>query len=609
MVDTEAKKILEGLWADSGDRLNPDDASLTPILSRDTGWTSPFSATDGDVPRRRVMNQRFRELDGVASDTMREGLLAWDTDIDYRADAIVQAGSKLWRATVATGPDTSNATDPTAVGQTVWSEVAGQMNVPSAPPTPTASAGNGVLDWVWGCPLDNGARVSEFDFQWRVQGGSYSVSITVSVAAHELTGLSNGTTYEVRVRATNSVGTGLWSSVGTGTPAAESPGQVFGVDAEGGDGEVDVSWTEPDNGGDAIIRYEVQWRTGLQSFSTGRQTTNTDAMVTVGSLTNGTEYFFRVRAVNLAGNGDWSSVVSSTPAMALPAVSAPDAPDAPVAVVGQGELLWSWNCPKDNGGEVTGFDFQQREQGDSWPMTSVQVMRPVRVVSGLTNGTEYEVRVRATNSAGTSGWSATASGTPTAGVPDKIQRVSVVEGNGQLTVEWGVPESNGATITGYTAQYSYVSAFNLQIATIDLTGSSATSHTESVPNGTLIYWRVRAINSAGNGPWSSVVSGTPTSDTAVPDQVTGLRGVDVPTSPLTIRWEWEIPKDNGVRIADFTLQWRVQGNAWSGNTITTVYGRAFVGNLSSTATYEARVRANNSVGGGQWSTTAQFRRG
>ena len=363
MVDVEAKKILEGLWADTGDRTNPDDASLTPTLSRATGWTSSFSATDGDVPRRRVMNQKFREWDGIASDTMREGLLGWDTDIDYRADAIVQAGSKLWRATVATGPATSNATDPTAMGQSVWAAVAGQLNIPSAPPTPTASAGNGVLDWVWGCPLDNGARVSEFDFQWRPQGGSFSASIVVSVAARELTGLSNGTTYEVRVRARNSVGTGPWSSVGTGTPAAERPGQVFGVDAEGGDGEVDVSWVEPDNGGDAIIRYEVQWRTSVQTFSTGRQTTNTDAMVTVGSLTNGTEYFFRVRAVNSAGNGDWSSVVSSTPAVALPAVSAPDAPDAPVAVVGQGELLWSWNCPLDNGGEVTGFDFQQRETG------------------------------------------------------------------------------------------------------------------------------------------------------------------------------------------------------------------------------------------------------
>ena len=601
MVDTEAKKILEGLWADSGDRLNPDDASLTPILSRDTGWTSPFSATDGDVPRRRVMNQRFRELDGVASDTMREGLLAWDTDIDYRADAIVQAGSKLWRATVATGPDTSNATDPTAVGQTVWSEVAGQMNVPSAPPTPTASAGNGVLDWVWGCPLDNGARVSEFDFQWRVQGGSYSVSITVSVAAHELTGLSNGTTYEVRVRATNSVGTGLWSSVGTGTPAAESPGQVFGVDAEGGDGEVDVSWTEPDNGGDAIIRYEVQWRTGLQSFSTGRQTTNTDAMVTVGSLTNGTEYFFRVRAVNLAGNGDWSSVVSSTPAMALPAVSAPDAPDAPVAVVGQGELLWSWNCPRDNGGEVTSFDFQQREQGDSWPMTSVQVMRPVRVGSSLTNGTEYEVRVRATNSAGTSGWSATASGTPAAEVPDGVQHVEVDAGNGQLVLDWGEPESNGAAISGYAIQRATNSGFSANVVNATSGASTSALTITGLTNGTTYYVRVRAVNSAGNGAWSPGVSGAPDSGVSVPDAPSGMAGVAV--RPLRIRWEWEIPSDNGARITEFDLQWRVSGNAWSGNIVSVDSGFYLLSGLSASNSYQARVRASNSAGDGGWSST------
>ena len=63
-IDSEARKILDGRWAESGDRTNPDDSALTPALTRTEGWPASFSTTNGDTPRRRVMNQIFRELDG-----------------------------------------------------------------------------------------------------------------------------------------------------------------------------------------------------------------------------------------------------------------------------------------------------------------------------------------------------------------------------------------------------------------------------------------------------------------------------------------------------------------------------------------------------------------
>ena len=63
-------------------------------------------------------------------------------------------------------------------------------------------------------------------------------------------------------------------------------------------GAIDLNWLEPDDGGDDIIDYRVQWRTALQAFSTGRQVTSTDTAERISNLTNGTEYFFRVRARN-----------------------------------------------------------------------------------------------------------------------------------------------------------------------------------------------------------------------------------------------------------------------------------------------------------------------
>ena len=110
-IDSESKKIEK--WADVGDRTDPDDASLNPTLTRATGWPATFSATDGETIRRRVTNQILRELTGIAVDTRDEGVLGWDAEIDYLQDAITKVGAAaLYSASVATGPGTSNATEP-----------------------------------------------------------------------------------------------------------------------------------------------------------------------------------------------------------------------------------------------------------------------------------------------------------------------------------------------------------------------------------------------------------------------------------------------------------------------------------------------------------------
>ena len=92
-IDAEAKKITK--WADTGDRTDPDDSSLTPALVRANGWPAVFSATNGETIRRRVANQLFCELSALAVDQIETGVLPWDGDVDYLVDAVVQADSNL----------------------------------------------------------------------------------------------------------------------------------------------------------------------------------------------------------------------------------------------------------------------------------------------------------------------------------------------------------------------------------------------------------------------------------------------------------------------------------------------------------------------------------
>ena len=120
------------------------------------------------------------------------------------------------------------------------------MASPSAPAAPQAvSPKSGELDWFWNCPLDGGAIVTEFDFQWRVAGTqAWSPSVVVNTPRTVLTGLTNGDAIEARVLARTSQGDSPFSSIGSATPSGTTPGggSTLALRAEAGDTEVDLDW-------------------------------------------------------------------------------------------------------------------------------------------------------------------------------------------------------------------------------------------------------------------------------------------------------------------------------------------------------------------------------
>ena len=374
-MDAEAKKILTGLWADAGDRTDPDDPSLTPVLSRATGWGSTFSADSGDTPRRRVVNQRFRELDGVAADGMKQGVRFWDADIDYERHATTNRNGRLYQALVANGPATSNATDPLTAGQVVWNSIAGKQTNPSAPNAPIAVVDNGTLRWTWNCPLDGGSVITAFLFRWRRSGQvAWSAEISLTHPAYDLTGLTNGTAYEAQVKARTSVGDSLFSATGTGTPIAGRPGKVFGLHGLAGDTEVELLWNVPDDGGSPITGYQVEWREDGQAFSSARRAVPTANTHTVTGLTNGTLYYFRARAVTTVDEGDWSDVSTATPVAAtVPTSTAarsghrtgPGPGGSHRHAVFGLTILWEWQIPDDGGPRITDFRPAMAHPGPS----------------------------------------------------------------------------------------------------------------------------------------------------------------------------------------------------------------------------------------------------
>jgi hypothetical protein len=93
------------------------------------------------------------------------------------------------------------------------------------------------------------------------------------------------------------------------------PAQVGTVTATPSSTQVVLAWTAPADGGEAITDYVVEQSpngtSGWAAASGGSVSASTGQTVT--GLTNLTEYFYRVAAVNAIGTGAWSANVSAIP--------------------------------------------------------------------------------------------------------------------------------------------------------------------------------------------------------------------------------------------------------------------------------------------------------
>ena len=152
--------------------------------------------------------------------------------------------------------------------------------------------------------LPAGATVTGYEYT--VDGGDTWLPLAAPPLV--LTGLDDGVTYNVAVRALVAI-VGVPTATVTASVPLEVPDAPTGVTVTPGDGSLAVAWTAPvDDGGMTITGWQLSTDAGATWSACGT------SPVTVSSLSNGTAYSVKVRAVNGVGVGAASAGVSGTPA-------------------------------------------------------------------------------------------------------------------------------------------------------------------------------------------------------------------------------------------------------------------------------------------------------
>ena len=421
-------------------------------------------------------------------------------------------------------------------------------NAPGAPTGLSATPSNTTITLAWTAPAsDGGSPVIGYNiYEGATSGGESATPVNVSLVtktSYAVTGLTDGVAYYFIVKAVSSEGSSAPSNEATATPAVTPPGAPTGLTATAGNGEALLSWTAPaSDGGAPIEGYNI-----YQGTSSGGEnltpinggTLITSMAATVEPLSNGTTYYFTVKAVNTAGDSAVSNEVSTTP------TGPPGAPTGLTAAPNNLSVALSWTAPAPNGSSaVTGYNvFEGTTSGGESlvPVNASLVTSRSYTATGLTNGVPYYFTVEAVNAGGSSPASTETSATPVISVASAPGGFAATPGGNSVSLVWNAPSSDGGSpVTGYdvyegtTAGGESTTPANGNVV---LTSTSAT--VTGLVNGTTYYFTVKAVNGIGSSAASEEVSATPADPPDAPLNLTASPAND------SVSLAWTPPTSNG----------------------------------------------------------------
>ncbi len=322
------------------------------------------------------------------------------------------------------------------------------------------------------------------------------------------------------------------------------PSAPTGLTATPGDRQVFLTWNAPsDDGGSPITSYNM-WRGTTPGGEVLITSVGNALTFTCTGRTNGVTYYFKITAVNAIGDGPPSNEASATP------MAVPNAPTGLTATPGNAKVVLKWNAPSNDGGsDITQYNVYR----STLPNKETLIKELGNVLTfndlGLVNGVTYYYQVSAVNVKGIGPRSNEAFATP-ANVPSAPTLTSATPGDAHVVLSWTAPSNGGTAITNYSVYRGTTSGGE----TLFITLGDVLNYTDSgLTNGLMYYYKVKAVNSVGEGALSNGLGARPGGSPAGPQGLLAMPG------DTYVDLTWQTPSnDGGSAITKY--------NVWRGTT-------------------------------------------
>ena len=586
-------------------------------------------------------------LEGADRDSFTIG--SSDGQIKTKRNVTYNYEAKSTYSVVVKAKDEEDGSSTKAVTITLIDEPGEHPDAPAAP-TVTATADDEKtknvdestvsLDVSWNEPDNDGPDITSFSVEYRIKDSADDLQ-TISCAKTgdaesmkcfedretAITGLEDGTSYEVRVRAVNDEGTspddgplGFGMTVeannraefSSGRTATRSvaentrSGQNVGAPVTANDRDADrLTYTLEGPGADS---FTIDSRTGqIQTNSALDHESRQSYSVTV-KADDGSETRNSFAAI---------SVTIMVNDMDEP----PSKPAAPTVMGISGSsdsVLVMWEEPANMGPAITDYDLQYREGSSgsfrSWPHDGMDMSA---IVPGLRAGTSYQFQVLANNEEGPSQWSSSGSGRPD---PDPANNLPVYTGGVR---NFTVPENSaggvnvGTPVTATdpdrdTLTYSLEGADSGSFEIVSVSGQIQTKadvdyNYEATKNSYSVT--VKAEDTRGGSDTTAVRITVTDVDDEPPEAPAAPTVTATSDSDSSLDVSWVAPENPGPPITDYDYRYveeTAEIRSWNQVVDMTITGTTVtISELIPDTPYLVQVRATNADGTTEWSESGR----
>jgi hypothetical protein len=402
----------------------------------------------------------------------------------------------------------------------------------------------------WSAPSYNGGySIDHYVVGYSLNGviSFTNVDVASNVFTHIITGLTNGTSYDIHIYAVNSAtdsslstSVGLYVNVNDVIPFRQAS-IVNNLTVVPGNNILDLSWTDvSDNGGFQVVSYNI-YLDGVYYDNTVSKSFR------VQGLTNGTSYSVSVSALTYPDYLNPNSLEGdlNTSDNNYPFTNPSEVQDV-VVVPSDEQITVSWAAPLNNGGySIDHYVVGYRLNGSN-SYTTVDIANNVftHIITGLTNGTSYDIQVYAVSSATDSSLSTSVGLRVNVNnvIPFRqasiVNNLTVVPENNALVVSWNNVSDNG----GFP-----VVSYNIYLNGELYANTSSQSYTiQDLTNGTSYNVSLSALTYPDYLSPDSLEGNLTTSDNYYPF-TTPEPVIDLSADPSNhqIEFSWNVPDYTG----------------------------------------------------------------